>query len=193
MSYKSEEQLSQLRDVTTHGLKGTFRTFGVLGNHDYGKKWSEQPVADEITSILEDSGVKILGNTQRESERLNIIGFENFWALNFAPYKVMRDYDVDKANIILCHNPDVCDLNVWKDHKGWILSGHTHGGQCKPPFLDPPIVPVKNENYSAGKVNLKDGRTVYVNRALGHIMQVRFNVRPEITVFVLDREEDRLV
>jgi predicted MPP superfamily phosphohydrolase len=29
---------------------------------------------------------------------------------------------------------------------------------------------------------------MYINRALGHLLRVRFNVRPEITVFRLVRE-----
>ena len=33
--------------------------------------------------------------------------------------------------------------------------------------------------------DLKDGRTLYINSALGCLRQVRFNVRPEITVFEL--------
>ena len=74
------------------------------------------------------------------------------------------------------------------EYQGWILSGHTHGGQCKPPFLPPPMLPVKNKKYSAGKFDLKDGKTLYINRALGHLWQVRFNVRPEITIFELVKE-----
>ena len=38
--------------------------------------------------------------------------------------------------------------------------------------------------------NLPDAlvdRTLYINRALGYIEQVRFNVRPEITVFELEK------
>ena len=99
----------------------------------------------------------------------------------------MKNLDTSKANITLCHNPDVCDLDVWKDYQGWILSGHTHGGQCKPPFLSPPMLPVKNKKYTAGKFDLDNGRTLYINRALGHLWQVRFNVRPEITIFQLDK------
>jgi len=98
----------------------------------------------------------------------------------------MRHYDSSLANVVLCHNPDVCDLNVWNGYKGWILSRHTHGGQCKPPFLKPPLLPVRNKNYAAGEVDLQDGRRLYINRALGHLWQVRFNVRPEITIFTLE-------
>ena len=97
----------------------------------------------------------------------------------------MDKFDESKANIVLCHNPDVCDLNIWNDYKGWVLAGHTHGGQCKPPFLNPPILPVKNKKYSSGEIDLEDGRTLYINRAIGHLFQVRFNVRPEITIFEL--------
>ena len=99
----------------------------------------------------------------------------------------MNNYDQSKANLLLCHNPDVCDLDVWNGFKGWILSGHTHGGQCKPPFLNAPMLPVKNKKYSQGEIDLEDGRMLYINRAVGHLWQVRFNVRPEITIFELEQ------
>jgi predicted MPP superfamily phosphohydrolase len=168
-------------------VKGTKGTAGVLGNHDYGGDWLEQEVADSVTTILENAGIAILVNQQKEMNGLNIIGIDDYWGMNFNPNKIMSKYNDKKANIVLCHNPDVCDLNVWHNYKGWILSGHTHGGQVKPPFLTPPILPVENKRYSAGKIDLKDGRTLYINRALGNLLQIRFNVRPEITVFKLSQ------
>ena len=87
-----------------------------------------------------------------------------------------------------CHNPDVCDLDIWNGFDSWILSGHTHGGQCKAPFLPPPLLPVKNKKYASGEIDLEDGRTLYINRAIGHLWQVRFNVRPEITIFELAKD-----
>jgi len=118
-------------------------TVGILGNHDYGRAWAQQIVADQISILLQQNGIEVLKNEQKEYDGLNIIGFDDYWALNFDPQKVMKLYDQDKSNIVLCHNPDVCDLDVWNNYKGWILSGHTHGGQCKPPFLKPPMLPVK--------------------------------------------------
>lgn len=185
VSYENEEQFKQLKEVFKHVVKGNLGTVGVLGNHDYGKNWAEQNVADSITSILENADVSILNNQQKELNGLNIIGLDDYWAINFNPKKIMSQLNSEKANIVLCHNPDVCDLDVWNNYKGYILSGHTHGGQVKPPFLNPPILPVKNKKYSAGKIDLNDGRTVYINRALGNLYQVRFNVRPEITIFEL--------
>ena len=187
VSYENEKQFKQLSEVLKYLVKGELGTVGILGNHDYGKNWSEQKVADRISQQLTSSGIRVLANEQIEIEGLNFIGLDDYWGLNFKPKVVMENFDKTKANILLCHNPDVCDLDVWNGYNSWILSGHTHGGQCKPPFLNPPMLPVKNKNYSAGEIDLKDGRTLYINRALGHLWQVRFNVRPEITIFELEK------
>jgi len=187
VSYENEKQFTQLKEVLKHVVKGNFGTVGVLGNHDYGENWSEQNVANEISNILEESGVTILSNKSIKINDLNIIGLDDYWGLNFNPTKITKHIDTKEANLVLCHNPDVCDLDVWNDYKGWILAGHTHGGQVKPPFLNPPILPVKNKRYSAGEIDLKDGRTLYINRALGNLYQVRCNVRPEITIFKLKK------
>jgi predicted MPP superfamily phosphohydrolase len=188
VSYENEEQLDQLQEVFTHAVKGSLGTVGILGNHDYGENWQEQKVADEITLILENSGVRILSNEAREINGLHIIGLDDYWGLNFNPKEILSKHNPGLANLVLCHNPDVCDLDVWNNFKGWILAGHTHGGQVKPPFLHPPILPVKNKKYAAGEIDLQDGRTVYINRALGNLWPVRFNVRPEITIFHLDEK-----
>jgi predicted MPP superfamily phosphohydrolase len=185
VNYENKEQFTQLEEVLQHVVKGKLGTVGVLGNHDYGENWKEQSVADTITNILEKAGVTILSNAQKEYAGLNFIGLDDYWGLNFDPKKVMSFWDQKKANITLCHNPDVCDLDVWNGYDSWILAGHTHGGQCKSPFLRAPILPVKNKRYDEGEIDLEDGRTLYINRAIGHLWQVRFNVRPEITVFEL--------
>jgi uncharacterized protein len=185
VSYKSEKQFAQLTEVFQNVVTGTLGTVGILGNHDYGKNWKESKVADTIVGLLKTHNVPILRNEQKLFNGLNIIGLDDYWGTNFQPQNVMANLNHDLANLVLCHNPDVADEPVWNDYKGWILSGHTHGGQCKPPFLDAPMIPVKNRRYIAGKIDIEDGRTLYINRALGHLWQVRFNVRPEITVFEL--------
>jgi uncharacterized protein len=185
VSYKSEKQFAQLTEVFQNVVLGTLGTVGILGNHDYGKNWKESKVADAIAGLLKTHNVPILRNEQKLFNGLNIIGLDDYWGTNFQPQNVMANLNHDLANLVLCHNPDVVDEPVWNDYKGWILSGHTHGGQCKPPFLDAPMLPVKNKRYSAGKIDVDEGRTLYINRALGHLWQVRFNVRPEITVFEL--------
>lgn len=179
-------EYDKLDEVFKYLTMGTLGTFAVLGNHDYGVNWSENNVANEIVKKLENQNITVLRNDSKEISGINFIGIDDFWGLNFDGKKAMQKYDSSKANITLCHNPDVCDLDIWGEYNSWILSGHTHGGQVKPPFLEPFILPVKNKRYSSGKIVLDNKRTLYINRALGHLWQVRFNVRPEITIFQLN-------
>ncbi|WP_100076607.1 metallophosphoesterase [Chryseobacterium camelliae] len=179
------EEISSLEQVMEHAVKGKIATLGILGNHDYGKNWSDLSITERICTVLENKAITILKNTQQEYEGLRFIGFEDLWSPNFRPMDVMKDYDPSKAGIVLCHNPNACDLDVWNGYQGWILSGHTHGGQCRIPGVITPVLPVKNKRYVSGAIDLHDGRMLYINRALGHSFQVRFMVRPEITLFTL--------
>ena len=185
VNHGTSEDHESLRKVMEKGVYGKLGTFGILGNHDYGKNWKDLGSSETICKILENSGVSMLKNQQQESHGLNFIGFDDLWSPNFDPMKIMKDYNPAKANIVLCHNPDVCDKDVWNGYQGWILSGHTHGGQCRIPGVITPILPVNNRKYVSGEIDLEDGRMLYINRAIGHSFQVRFMVRPEITVFTL--------
>lgn len=184
-TYKDEVLYDKLEEVLNSAVKGKIGTIGILGNHDYGKSWSQNSIADKISAMLMRNGVQLLRNEHAEMNGLNFIGFDDCLGLNFNPEKAMNGFNKSRANIVLCHNPTICNLGVWRDYNSWILSGHTHGGQVKPPFLPPPILPVENKKYSAGKFELSNDRTLYINRALGHSLQIRFNVRPEITIFEL--------
>lgn len=185
VNHGTSQEREDLKIVMQNAVFGSLGTFGILGNHDYGKDWKELDVAENICEILESFGVTMLNNSQMESNGLNFIGFDDLWSSNFNPMKVMKDYDASKANVVLCHNPDACDKDIWNGYQGWILSGHTHGGQCRIPGIITPILPVKNKKYISGEIDLQDGRMLYINRAIGHSFQLRFMVRPEITVFTL--------
>jgi predicted MPP superfamily phosphohydrolase len=178
----------QLEEVLSHFPRGTLATIGILGNHDYGVNWSDSRVADGVTLLAEDSGLEMIRNETRNVDGLQIVGFDDYWGTNFGGANVLKNVDLAQPTLVLCHNPDVVDLPIWSGYRGWILSGHTHGGQCKAPFFKPPLLPIHHKRYFSGEIPLADGRRLYVNRALGHSMPVRFNVRPEVTIFQLTRE-----
>ena len=181
------KEQNDLKTVLDNAVLGKLGTVGILGNHDYGRNWRENNVANDIKNIAENAGIKILINQEIEISGLNFIGFGDLWSNQFFPEKVMENYKPERANIVLAHNPDICDLDIWNGYQGWILSGHTHGGQCRIPGVITPLLPVKNKKYAAGEIDLEDGRMLYVNRAIGHSLQIRFMVRPEITVFTLQK------
>lgn len=169
--------------------RGRLGTFGCFGNHDYGPDWAHLEVAAELEALLARHGLRLLRNARTEVAGLHLIGLEDFWAPSFDPAPVLAGLPAGAPAIALSHNPDTADLPGWDGFAGWILSGHTHGGQCRPPFLPPPLLPVRNRRYTAGAFELAGGRRLYVNRGIGHLLRVRFNVRPEIAVFTLARAE----
>ena len=166
--------------------RGRLGTVGVMGNHDYGAFWSELPVSTRLSSMLTAAGTQMLSNSSAVVAGLQIVGMGELWAHQFDVRRALAGADPALPTLVLSHNPDTVDLPGWGDYDGWILSGHTHGGQCKAPFLTPPILPVRNKRYSAGEYEVGHGRRMYINRGIGHSIPVRFNARPEITVFTLE-------
>ncbi len=186
---RGESQYSQLRDVFSQSPRGRLASVGILGNHDYGVNWSEPDVARKIAAEVERAGVRMLSNDVANVVGLDIIGVDDVWARQSDSRGALLKRTSDAA-IALCHNPDAQDVLDWTGYSGWVLSGHTHGGQCKAPFLPPPLLPVQNRRYVKGEVAVNAERTLYINRGIGHLIQARFNVRPEVTVFELARLKD---
>jgi predicted MPP superfamily phosphohydrolase len=186
---RGDAQFEQLRRVLSHLPRGRPATLGILGNHDYGRNWSEPQVAERVVHEAERSGVRVLRNEVTSVQGLDVIGVDDLWAHRADASRALEQR-TGNAALALCHNPDAMDELSWGDYRGWVLAGHTHGGQCKPPFLPPPLLPVRNKRYTAGEIPLPEGRRLYINRGLGHLIRVRFNVRPEITVFTLTAEAE---
>jgi len=165
--------------------RGRLATVVSFGNHDYGLDWREPAVAARLRGMLENLGATVLVNEVAVVNGLQVVGLGDLWAGMFDPARAFARVDPTAPQLVLSHNPDTVDLPGWGAFSGWVLAGHTHGGQCKAPFLRPPILPVQNKRYSSGEFALDRGRRMYINRGVGTYLPVRFNVRPEVTVFSL--------
>jgi len=179
--------MERLARVLGHFPHGRLGSVAILGNHDYGPAWSHPEIADAVAETAQNAGLVVLRNASVQLAGLQFVGMDDLWARQFSPLAALVRSDPELPTIALTHNPDSVDRKGWELHSGWILAGHTHGGQCKPPFLPPPLLPVENKRYTAGEFTLSAGRRLYINRGVGHLLRVRFNVRPEVTVFELQR------
>ncbi|MBE2216542.1 MAG: metallophosphoesterase [Opitutaceae bacterium] len=185
VTWDGEVHVPRLRRALRHLPQGTHGTIGVLGNHDWGRGWRDAVYASTVTRTAEEAGVRVLRNEVAALGGLHFAGYDDLWSPGHDARTVHRAGPLPAATIGLCHNPDGADRPLWSGHRGWILSGHTHGGQCKPPFLPPPYLPVKNRRYTQGIFAVGEGRTLHVSRGVGNLLHLRFNARPEVTLFTL--------
>lgn len=161
-------------------------TLACLGNHDYGHRWSDVNLAARVMAIAQEHGIQVLRDDRTQIEQLDFIGLDDFWSPRpRRSRELIKAADPNVPAICLCHNPDTYDGLDWTSFRGIILAGHTHGGQCKPPFLPPPLLPVNNRRYTSGFIDVGPDQQLFINRGLGHTLKVRFNCRPEVTVFTL--------
>ena len=186
------------------GLPGPLQRLGatdgalaVLGNHDHMNG------ADAVRRALSEAGVADVSNgirtLRRDGAALHLCGVDS----------VMEGYDrldgviaaLDDAEpgcaVLLAHEPDFADESAATGRFDLQLSGHSHGGQVRIPFLKTPyVVPLLSRlgfsfvppliyEYPSGLYEV-GGMYQYTNRGLGVIYaRFRLNCRPEVTVLTL--------
>jgi uncharacterized protein len=158
-------------------------TVAVLGNHDH---WTSQEV---IRRMLKRSNIVDLSNSvatlQRGDSVLHLAGVDDVWTKHDRLDLVLEQLPAVGAAVLLVHEPDFADTSVATGRFDLQMSGHSHGGQVTLPFLGAPKLPPYGKKYSSGRYQV--GNMVqYTNRGIGMVTpRVRFNCRPEITIFVL--------
>jgi len=187
MHCRGDEHVDEVGRLFDGFDPGPLGGYAIFGNHDYGLNWSDLKAADRLAATMNSRNIRVLRNEIAHVGDLQLVGLDDLWSSRFHPATPKSQWDAKDAILTLCHNPDAVDLPEMADWPGWVLSGHTHGGQVKPPFLPPPMLPVKNRRYTQGEFSLGNDRWLYINPGLGYLKRVRFNVPPEITRFTLQR------
>jgi len=160
--------------------------WAVLGNHDH---YTDPELT---TRALERRHIAVLNNAhtvvQRGPDSLQLSGIDD-WSWNATDWP--RAFDGLKPatpTILLSHQPTVLDLEQTQN-VALILSGHTHGGQVKLPFVGAPVRYATNDLKYARGLFRRGATQLYVSSGTGVIgLPVRFGVRPEIAVLRLKRE-----
>lgn len=151
-----------------------------VGNHDY---WTD---ADAVARALTDAGITVLRNVAREvADGLWVAAVDDVWEQHADLDKALERVPTGATVALLAHEPDYADEVAADGRVSLQISGHSHGGQVRLPFLKPPALPYLGTKYHTGRYRV-GGMWLYVNRGVGMIMPaVRFNCRPEVTLLTL--------
>ncbi len=151
-----------------------------MGNHDHYAH------VRQVERVLEASGIRVLRNAIASLPRNDgwfLAGLDSFWAGRPDP-AILAQLPPDARILSLVHEPDAWD--VVRDPRIRLqVSGHTHGGQVRLPFVGALQLPTWGKRYDAGLFEC-NGRFLYVNRGIGTVtLPMRVNCAPEITIFEL--------
>jgi hypothetical protein len=166
--------LRQLR--APHGL------WAVLGNHDVFTD------PDRVTAALQSAGIQVLSNQsapfERDGARFWLAGVDDVLGGTADLNATLHAIPAGEPTVLLAHEPDYADY-VSRHPVDLQLSGHSHGGQVRIPFLRPLYLPDLAHKYIWGLYKI-GGLTLYTNPGLGTVgAPVRMNCPPEITLITL--------
>lgn len=159
--------------------------FAVQGNWEYWARLEGEPLRRRLDKV----GVDLLINERRDllirGIPLSILGID-YPSASHGLEKIRQAATSSRLNIVLSHVPafghdrlaPVADL---------ILSGHTHGGQVRLPYIHPFYLPRFSAPFVSGLYRVTTNRIpLYVTRGMGtSVLPVRLFCQPEITLLQL--------
>lgn len=156
----------------------------VTGNHDYRTN------VGHVREILKSGNIRELKNNsivlERDQAKLAIAGVDDVWAHKADLDRVIKTLpEADVPAILLAHEPDYADASARSGRFALQMSGHSHGGQIRLPFMGPPYLPRYGRKYPIGQYQVRN-MIQYTNRGIGMTPpNFRFGCPPEITIFDL--------
>jgi predicted MPP superfamily phosphohydrolase len=181
------EQERNIRGVLSFlkELKATHGIYAVQGNWEY---WSRLE-GENLRRHFAGAGVKLLINERADLDikgrALSIFGLD-YPSSNDHLHQLQKEVDPQRFNLLLSHVPAFSHEQL-NEHINLVLSGHTHGGQVRLPFLPPFYLPRYSGRFVAGFYQVSQHRIpLYVSRGVGtSVLPLRFFCRPEIGLFEL--------
>ena len=121
---------------------------------------------------------------QAREWKFNLVGVGDRWAGHFDPGAAFHGVDRTRPTVLLSHNPDTKSHLAGHDWQ-LMLSGHTHGGQLRVPWLGAtPFAPVSDKRFVEGLHRWND-RWLHVSKGIGSIYGLRINCPPEVSFLTL--------
>ena len=172
--------------------------FAIHGNHEYGvsdgasfydPNYRLPYLADQTKIKMEQLGITYLVNELKtlkiNDQAFNLFGGDEFWAQKL-DLSVLRKRSNNLPTIALIHNPSAI-FDVAGNQVDLMLSGHTHGGQIRLPFIGP-LIKVSSDiprAWHQGWVYYKDVK-MFVTSGVGETgVRARLFTPPEIVLLTI--------
>ncbi|GGA87835.1 metallophosphoesterase [Ornithinibacillus halotolerans] len=168
-------------------LNATKGKYWIYGNHDHGGYGTEI-----VYDVMNQAQFKLLQNNhdviQINADRIILAGIDDVILGKPNLSEAIKNTNPDLFTILLAHEPDFADTTL-QFPVDVQLSGHSHGGQVRLPFIGHLYTPIYAEKYVEGKYTFsKSNLELFVSRGIGTTrLPYRFLCKPEITLFTLKR------
>jgi predicted MPP superfamily phosphohydrolase len=127
---------------------------------------------------------------ERDGARIWLAGVNDVLSGSADLTKALRAVPADDAVILLAHEPDYADYAA-RFPIDLQLSGHSHGGQIRLPFMPPLFLPPLAKKYILGEYQVGP-LSLYTNAGLGTVeLPLRFNCPAEITLLTLHHSQGK--
>ncbi|WP_339285820.1 metallophosphoesterase [Oceanobacillus sp. FSL K6-3682] len=164
-------------------------TYFVTGNHEH-----ENLEKEAFLAGLKDRGIITLSNENTQFEKngqlFNIVGVSDVSTEHEDMTLAFADLDTDKYTILLSHAPIVVQKYPDVD-ADIVLSGHTHGGQVRLPFIGALVAPDEGllPELQKGIYPLGDERYLYIDSGLGtSALPIRFLNQSQISLITIQSD-----
>lgn len=179
-----DPSIAILEDMAATAKLGTW---AILGNHDVAN------TPERITQALDQAHIPVLVNESVEvhTDRgaLWLVGIDDAVLGKPDLPRAFGNIPADAPTIALWHEPDRAELVVPYDPL-FMLSGHTHGGQVRLPWIAGAAAPVLGKRFQMGRYDV-EGMPLYVSSGIGmYRPPVRLNCPPEVVMITLLGEKD---
>jgi hypothetical protein len=163
-------------------LSAPYGLWAVMGNHDEGTDHKH------VTRALEAENIHVLANQSQEIEadgaRFWLAGVNDVLSRSADLSKTLRRVPANEPVILLAHEPDFAD-EASAYPIDLQISGHSHGGQIRLPFLPPLYLPKMAKKYIWGRYQVGP-LPLYTTAGLGTVgVPMRLNCPPEITLLTV--------
>lgn len=143
--------------------------------------WEHWRPTEQEERFYNSTGARFLMNSAENLEgRIWLVGVDDEYTGSPDLLKALKDVPGGAFKIALFHSPEFFEKS--SERFDLVLTGHTHGGQVRLPFLPPLWLPEGSGPFVEGWYE-KGTAKMYVSRGLGNsIFDLRLFCRPEIAI-----------